>query len=45
MEFKKPAMSNFFMIMIFLSGFFKMMTIDSSAALMLEMEQMVVIEV
>jgi len=40
----RMAKSNFYMISIFLSGFLKIMTIDSRAALILEMEHMVVIE-
>lgn len=40
----KLARSNFRIISIFLSGLLKMITIDSRAALMLEMEQIVVIE-
>lgn len=44
-ELSKDAISNFFIIWMFLSGFFKMITIDSRAALMLEIEQMEVIEV
>lgn len=44
MESISEAKSNFYMISTFLSGFLKMMTIDSRAALMLEIEQIVVIE-